>query len=68
MQACVGILEEPHAYYGQMLSIPVEIKLGLAWGEGKTWKEMPTREEWEVCAHELSTVRPTSQRGFEDTV
>lgn len=46
MDALVTFCEKPHMYYGELLSIPAEIKLGLAWGTGKEFKEKPSREEW----------------------
>ena len=53
MSFLVQVLEEPHCYYGEELTIPAEIKLGLAWGEGKEFKEKPSREEWEGCLETL---------------
>lgn len=53
MNALVTFCEEPHMYYGELLSVPAEIKLGLAWGTGKEFKEKPTREEWDVCLSNL---------------
>jgi uracil-DNA glycosylase family 4 len=51
MTALVDILEKPHMYYGERLSIPAEIKLGTAWGLGDIgeWKQLPERERVEEC-------------------
>lgn len=53
MEALVSLLEEPHDYYGEELIIPAEIKLSLAWGEGREWKEKPEGEEWEAWVNQL---------------
>jgi DNA polymerase I-like protein with 3'-5' exonuclease and polymerase domains len=51
MTALVDILEKSHNYYGELLSIPAEIKLGTAWGLGDIggWKQLPERDEVEEC-------------------
>jgi len=53
MTALVGFCELAHTYYGEVLSIPAEIKLGLAWGEGRTWKEQPLQVDWEESVRTL---------------
>jgi DNA polymerase len=53
MCALVTILEEPHEYYGEMLTIPAEMKVGMAWGEGIAWKALPEREEFMWKMQEL---------------
>ena len=45
-KALVCILEEPHEYYGEVLTIPAEVKVGLSWGSGVKFKEMPFESEF----------------------
>lgn len=43
-------MQEPHNYYGIMLSIPTELKISTRWdGPGMSWKKLPEREEFEAC-------------------
>ena len=57
MQKFVQLCEEVHNYYGVLLTIPVEIKLGTAWGLGDVgeWKELPEKDDVEACVEVYST-------------
>ena len=55
MRELVAMLETPHIYYGELLSIPAEIALSTAWSKGEyTWKALPGREEVETAVVDLS--------------
>lgn len=43
-------LERERDYWGISLAIPVEFQVGEAWGQGTSWKSLPTREEMEAAA------------------